>query len=434
MEGLGRQLEREFSPAAQPSASDTSPAASVSPISVATPTLPVRPDLREASSTPADVQAQKSQTLQCLFRGQLEEEAVQNGFGLLAAIRPELDALTDVSVLQRLLDHAATNWVIRAQSHSNKQRQLELELAQAQAALSMAQHQRDRVEVESQQIIARLSQQAQALSSQQLIEQPPLSAVTADSIETQSESSFKQPQQSAVDSGSLESPQQALSAPDFSALQIQHQALEANFVALNKRYSALQSTHAALQSAFDDSKAHSAALLSRYTDLQSVHATLESDFAVFKATHAGLQADISGPEASVSSTALLADVSVPQGSSTTLLADTSTRIGAVQSREDKIKALITKLTTPQSNAIAALPQHVQFGLSSSEQDEYKQNLQELSGYANDAESSDANFTFPLLLLPAIMKEEKRAALIARVRAAAEKLCHGAHELSTKQNA
>ena len=73
MEGLGRQLEREFSPAAQPS--DTAPAASVSPISVATPTLPVRPDLREASSTPADVQAQKSQTLQCLFRGQLEEEA-----------------------------------------------------------------------------------------------------------------------------------------------------------------------------------------------------------------------------------------------------------------------------------------------------------------------------------------------------------------------
>ena len=130
----------------------------------------------------------------------------------------------------------------------------------------------------------------------------------------------------------------------------------------------------------------------------------------------------------MSSTALLADVSAPQGSSTTLLADTSTRIGAAQSREDKIQALITKLTKPQSNAIAALPQHVQFGLSSSEQDEYKQNLQELSGYANDAESSDANFTFPLLLLPAIMKEEKRAALIARVRAAAEKLCHGAHEL------
>ena len=116
---------------------------------------------------------------------------------------------------------------------------------------------------------------------------------------------------------------------------------------------------------------------------------------------------------------------------TTLLADTSTRIGAAQSREDKIKALVTKLTTPQSNAIAALPQHVQFGLSSSEQDEYKQNLQELSTYANDAESYDADFTFPLLLLPAIMKEEKRAALIARVRAAAEKLCHGAHELSTQ---
>ena len=147
MEGLGRQLEREFSPAAQPSASDTSPAASVSPISVATPTLPVRPDLLVTSSTPADVQVPKSQSLQSLFHGELEDEVLQNGFVLLAAIRREIASCSDVFLLHSLLTDAATNWVIRAQSHSNKQWQLELELAQAQAAFSMAQHQRVRVEV-----------------------------------------------------------------------------------------------------------------------------------------------------------------------------------------------------------------------------------------------------------------------------------------------
>ena len=124
MDNLGRQLAREFSPAAHE--------ASVSPISVATPTLPVRPALQDAISTPADVQARKS--LQSLFRGQLEAEAVQNGFDLLDAIRQEIEALHDVSVLRTQLDNAATNWVVRAQSHSNKQRQLELELSQAKAA------------------------------------------------------------------------------------------------------------------------------------------------------------------------------------------------------------------------------------------------------------------------------------------------------------
>ena len=231
-------------------------------------------------------------------------------------------------------------------------------------------------------------------------------------------SSLEKQQQLEMASSSIELQMQAPVASDLSALQIEIQALKADSVALIARYSKLQSTHEALQSAFGDSKALADALHSRFTDLQSVHPTLESDFAVFKATQAALQADIRVPEASGSSTSLLADVSAQHDSSRTLLADTSTRIGAAQSREDKIKALVTKLTKPQSNAIAALPQQVQFGLSSSEQDEFKQNLQELSTYATDAESSDADFTFPLLLLPAIMKDEKRAAIIARVRAAA----------------
>ena len=79
MENFGRQLERQgqFSPAAN---QDHSRNTSVSPI---TPTLPMRP---AASSTPADMQAQESQHLKRLFRGELEAEACQNGLLLLDEI------------------------------------------------------------------------------------------------------------------------------------------------------------------------------------------------------------------------------------------------------------------------------------------------------------------------------------------------------------
>ena len=126
MESFARQLERQgqFSPAAT---QDESRTTSVSPIPVSTPTLPMRP---AAPSPTADVQVQESQHLKRLFRGEFEAEACQNGLLLLAEIRQEVESHRDVSVLHSLLETAATNWIIRAQSHFNKQRQLELELAQ----------------------------------------------------------------------------------------------------------------------------------------------------------------------------------------------------------------------------------------------------------------------------------------------------------------
>ena len=234
----------------------------------------------------------------------------------------------------------------------------------------------------------------------------------------------------AVDSVSIETQLQSSLESDLTVIQTENQVLKADSVALNERYSNLYSEHAALQSAFAHLQADSDALRLQYTDLQSVHATLESDFAGLKATQAALPTDLRVLEAGRASTSFLGDTSASH-ESTTLLADTSTRLGTGHSRDDKITAIFTKLTKPQSQAIQALPQHVQFGLSSSEQAEFQQNLKELSTYANAAETSDAAFTFPLLLLPAVMKEEKRAALIGRVRAAAEKLCHGVHEISTQ---
>ena len=123
MENFGRQLERQgqFSPAAQNQ--ENSRAISISPIPVDTPTLPVRPQV--AASMPADVRTPESLSLQSLFHGELEDEVLQNGFVLLAAIRREIASCSDVSLLHSLLTDAATNWIIRAQYHSNSQRQLD---------------------------------------------------------------------------------------------------------------------------------------------------------------------------------------------------------------------------------------------------------------------------------------------------------------------
>ena len=87
MENSSRQLERQglFSPAAQNQ--EDSRAVSISPIPVDTPTLPVQPQVD--ASTPADVRAPESLSMQSLFHGELEAEALQNGFVLLAAIRRE---------------------------------------------------------------------------------------------------------------------------------------------------------------------------------------------------------------------------------------------------------------------------------------------------------------------------------------------------------
>ena len=152
MENFGRQLERQGQfTVLQHKIERTLGLSPLVRFRLTIPTLPVRPQV--AASMSADVRTPESLSLQSLFHGELKDEVLQNGFVLLAAIRREIASCSDVSLLHSLLTDAATNWIIRAQYHSNSQRQLEFQLSQAHAALSLAQAQGAKATADAEQII-----------------------------------------------------------------------------------------------------------------------------------------------------------------------------------------------------------------------------------------------------------------------------------------